>query len=219
MFRPSLVIFDCDGVLIDSEHLACIAETRVFRSYGLDMDEDFMASHCVGLSFKSCLKLIEDHFGWTAPADCADVIRAETEAVFERELAAMSGIADLLDRLALPRCAASSSSPERLRHSLGLVGLYDRLAPYIFSASMVENGKPAPDLFLHAAGKMGHLPENCVVIEDSIAGVTAGKAAGMTVIGFTGGSHVLPGLGARLKETGADAVLADMAEVAKILGV
>jgi HAD superfamily hydrolase (TIGR01509 family) len=218
MLRPSLVIFDCDGVLIDSEHLACIAETRVFRRYGLDMADDFIASHCIGLSFKSSLKLIEDHFHWQAPEDCVAAIHAETEAVFESELSPIAGIADLLDRLPLPRCVASSSSPERLKHSLGLVGLYERLAPHIFSATMVENGKPAPDLFLHAARRMGHPPRECVVIEDSVAGVTAGKAAGMTVIGFTGGSHVLPGLGARLKATGADAVVADMAEVARILG-
>lgn len=217
MIRPSLVIFDCDGVLIDSEHLACIAETRVFRRYGLDMAEDFIVSHCVGLSWASALALVERHFNWVAPADCAAAVIAETQRVFEAELKATAGIADLLDRLALPRCVASSSSPERLKHSLGLVGLYERLAPHIFSATMVENGKPAPDLFLHAARRMGHPPEECVVIEDSINGVSAGKAAGMNVIGFTGGSHVLPGLGARLKATGADAVVADMAEVAKIL--
>jgi HAD superfamily hydrolase (TIGR01509 family) len=218
MFRPSLVIFDCDGVLIDSEHLACIAETRVFRRYGLDMADDFIVSHCVGLSWTSALALVERHFNWVAPADCAAAVKAETQRVFEAELKATAGIADLLDRIALPHCVASSSSPERLKHSLGLVGLYERLVPHIFSATMVENGKPAPDLFLHAARRMGHPPGQCVVIEDSVAGVTAGKAAGMTVIGFTGGSHVLPGLGTRLKATGADAVVADMTEVAKMLG-
>jgi len=217
--KPTLVIFDCDGVLIDSEHLGCIAETRVFRRHGLDMADDFIVNHCIGLSFKSSMKLVEEHFNWPVSDACVADIIAETKHIFETELTAISGIADLLDNLKLPRCVASSSAPERLQHSLGLVGLYDRLAPHIFSATMVKNGKPAPDLFLHAARKMGHAPETCVVIEDSIAGVTAGKAAGMTVIGFTGGSHVLPGLGARLTETGADAVVSEMQEVARILGV
>ncbi|MBI2255316.1 MAG: HAD family hydrolase [Proteobacteria bacterium] len=215
---PNLVIFDCDGVLIDSEHLGCIAETRVFRRHGLDMADDFIVNHCIGLSFKSSMKLVEDHFNWTVTEACIADIVAETKHVFETELTAISGIADLLDALTLPRCVASSSAPERLQHSLGLVGLYDRLAPHIFSATMVENGKPAPDLFLYAARRMGHAPGSCVVIEDSIAGVTAAKAAGMHVIGFTGGSHVLPGLGARLRQTGADAVVGDMQEVARILG-
>lgn len=219
MLTPSLVIFDCDGVLIDSEHLGCIAETRVFRRHGLDMADDFIVNHCIGLSFKSSMKMVEDHFNWPVSDECIADILSETKHIFETELTATAGIADLLDRLTLPRCVASSSAPERLKHSLGLVGLYDRLAPHIFSATMVKNGKPAPDLFLHAAQKMGHAPETCVVIEDSFAGVTAAKAAGMTVIGFTGGSHVLPGLGARLVETGAMTAVDDMQEVARILGV
>ena len=130
-----------------------------------------------------------------------------------------SGCSDLLDRLTCRRCVASSSSPERLRHSLGLVGLYESLSPHIFSATMVKNGKPVPDLFLYAARKMTTEPKACVVIEDSIAGVTAAKAAGMPVIGFTGGSHVRPDLNARLLEAGAVTVVADMKEVASLLGV
>ena len=219
MFTPQLVIFDCDGVLIDSEHLACVAETRVFRRFGLAMADDFIVSHCIGLSWASSLKLIETHFNWTAPADCVAVVHAEIEAVFERELTAIAGISDLLDRLPTARCVASSSSPERLQHSLGLAGLYDRLAPHIFSATMVQHGKPAPDLFLHAAREMGVPPQDCVVIEDSIAGVTAAKAAGMPVIGFIGGSHTQPGLAARLYTAGASSVVGEMKEVASLLGV
>lgn len=219
MFKPKLVIFDCDGVLIDSEHLACVAETRVFRRFGLDMAEDFIVSHCIGLSWASSLKLIEQHFNWTAPADCILAVHEETRHIFETELKAIAGISDLLDRLACRRCVASSSSPERLRHSLGLVGLYESLAPHIFSATMVKHGKPAPDLFLHAAREMGTPPQDCVVIEDSIAGVTAAKAANIPVIGFTGGSHAQPGLDARLHAAGAAVVVADMQEVAGLLGV
>lgn len=219
MFKPQLVIFDCDGVLIDSEHLACVAETRVFRRFGLAMADDFIASHCIGLSWTSSLKLIESHFNWSAPADCAEAVHAETSLVFETELQAIAGISDLLDRLPYQRCVASSSSPERLEHSLSLAGLYDRLTPHIFSATMVEHGKPAPDLFLHAAREMGVQPQNCVVVEDSIAGVTAAKAAGMPVIGFIGGSHARPDLSARLHTAGASSVVGDMKEVAALLGV
>lgn len=151
--------------------------------------------------------------------NCADAVRAETRALFEAELQAIGGIADLLDRLLCRRCVASSSTPERLQHSLSLVGLYDRLAPHIFSATMVRNGKPAPDLFLHAAVEMGVPPSNCVVIEDSVPGVTAARAAGVPAIGFTGGSHARPDLARRLQDAGASAIAADMLEVAVLLGV
>lgn len=218
MFKPELVIFDCDGVLIDSEHLACVAETRVFRRFGLDMADDFIVNHCIGLSWASSLKLIEEHFHWTAPADCVLAVHEETHRIFETELKAIAGISDLLDQLTCRRCVASSSSPERLRHSLGLVGLYESLAPHIFSASMVKHGKPAPDLFLYAAAQMNVRPEACVVIEDSIAGVTAAKAAGIPVIGFTGGSHTGPHLDDRLRAAGAAAVVGDMTDVAGLIG-
>lgn len=219
MFAPSLVIFDCDGVLIDSEHLASIAETRVFRRYGLDMADDFIVNHCVGLNWASGLAVVERHFQWTAPPEIVAMAEEETQRVFETELKAITGIAELLDCLPMPRCVASSSAPDRLRRTLSLVGLHDRLAPHIFSAAMVANGKPAPDLFLYAAHEMGHEPGACLVIEDSVAGVTAAKAAGMQVIGFTGGSHALPDLGPRLTALGADAIAADMQKVAIILGV
>jgi HAD superfamily hydrolase (TIGR01509 family) len=219
IFRPELVIFDCDGVLIDSEHLACLAETRVFRRFGLDMPDDFILAHCIGLSWASSLKLVEEHFAWNAPADCSDAVHEETRAVFEAELKAIAGIGDLLDRLTCRRCVASSSSPDRLRHSLGLVGLYERLTPHIFSATMVPHGKPAPDLFLHAAQAMQVDPGRCVVIEYSVAGVTAARAARMPVIGFTAGSHVRPDLVPRLREAGASAVVSDMHDVAGLLGL
>jgi beta-phosphoglucomutase-like phosphatase (HAD superfamily) len=112
---------------------------------------------------------------------------------------------------------ASSSQPERLRHTLGVTGLWPHFEPYVFSATMVRNGKPAPDLFLYAAEKMGAVPRDCVVIEDSRAGVAAGRAAGMRVLGFTGASHCAPGHDARLREAGADAVFTDMRRLPELL--
>lgn len=122
----------------------------------------------------------------------------------------MPGIHALLDRISAPVCVASSSRPERLAHTLGLTGLHHRFAPNVFSASQVANGKPAPDLFLFAAARMGAAPARCFVVEDSVAGVQAGVAAGMTVLGFCGGGHCPPEHGRALRAAGARAVFAHM---------
>lgn len=119
-------------------------------------------------------------------------------------------VADAIGALELPVCVASSSSPESLRLSLGLVGLYERLALHIFSVTQVVRGKPAPDLFLFAAREMGVAPHRCVVVEDSLAGVKGAITAGMTVLGFTGASHCGPGHAAALAREGATVVFDDM---------
>jgi HAD superfamily hydrolase (TIGR01509 family) len=205
--RFDLIIFDCDGVLIESEILAIEAEARVFSRYGLAVDADFVFEHCTGLSWKSELAFMEDHFKVKLPDSLTAEASAEIEHLLLTELVAMAGIEAALDALRVPVCVASSSTPERLRLSLGKVGLYERLAPHIFSATMVKNGKPAPDLFLYAADAMKTAPDRCLVIEDSLHGVRAGKAAGMTVIGFTGGGHCRSGHDRRLLEAGADHLL------------
>jgi HAD superfamily hydrolase (TIGR01509 family) len=203
-----LVIFDCDGVLIESEILSIEAEARVFARHGLPVDADFVFEHCTGLSWKSELAFMEDHFRVKLPDSISAEAVTEIEHELTTKLVAMAGIERALDTLTVPVCVASSSTPERLRLSLGKVGLYPRLAPHIFSSTMVQNGKPAPDLFLYAAQMMKAAPERCVVIEDSLHGVRAGKAAGMTVIGFTGGGHVRNGHDRRLLEAGADRLVA-----------
>jgi len=129
---------------------------------------------------------------------------------FEADLEAIRGIHDVLDVVTQAVCVASSGSHQRMRVSLGSTGLYDRLAPNIFSASQVKNGKPAPDLFLFAANEMGVRPERCVVIEDSLAGIAGARAAGMTVFGFCGGSHCGDGHAETLRQAGADLTFADM---------
>jgi len=215
--RFDLVIFDCDGVLIESEVLAIAAEARVFSRYGLPVDADFVFEHCTGLSWKSELAFMEDHFKVKLPDAVTAEASAEIEHLLQTELVAMASIEAALDALSAPVCVASSSTPERLRLSLGKVGLYDRFAPHIFSSTMVKHGKPAPDLFLHAARSMKAAPARCVVIEDSVHGVRAGKAAGMTVIGFTGGGHCRSGHDRRLLEAGADRLLAHHDELATLL--
>lgn len=222
MPTPDLIVFDCDGVLIDSEHLSARAEARLFQRLGLAIDEAYVTANFVGLSWATQIGMIEARFDWRAPDNLLELARAEIRDLFESELKPIPGVTALLDRLeqrATPRCVASSSDPDRLRLTLGLTGLHDRLAPHIFSATMVKNGKPAPDLFLHAAREMGVAPESCVVIEDSVPGITAARAAGMRVIGFVGGSQATPDLGSRLGTAGAERIAAHMDEVAPLLGL
>lgn len=215
--RFDLVIFDCDGVLIESEILSIEAEARVFSRHGLPVDADFVFEHCTGLSWKSELAFMEDHFKVKLPESISAEAASEIEHELTTRLVAMAGIEAALDALPIPVCVASSSTPERLRLSLGKVGLYDRLAPHIFSSTMVKNGKPAPDLFLYAADAMKTAPDRCVVIEDSLHGVRAAKAAGMTVIGFTGGGHCRKGHDRRLLEAGADRLVTHHDELAAVL--
>ena len=121
-------------------------------------------------------------------------------------------------RSRLPICVASSGTPENIRHGLACAGLFDQLAPHIFSAMQVKRGKPAPDLFLFAAGQMKAKPERCVVIEDSVPGVTGARAAGMVVLGFHGGSHCVPGHAAMLRTAGAAVTFDDMRQLPGLIG-
>ena len=211
--RPDLLIFDCDGVLIDSEHLAVRADVACLAEDGIVVTEAEILSRYVGISVAGMVADLEQRFGRAVAGDFAARHHARLRTIFEAELRAMPGIEAVLDAWPGARCVASSSTPARLRHALGLVGLYDRFSPHVFSAVQVERGKPAPDLFLYAAARMGVEPKGCFVVEDSPAGVEAAVAAGMAVIGFAGGSHCAPGHAARLAECGAAQVIADMAQL------
>jgi HAD superfamily hydrolase (TIGR01509 family) len=208
-----LVIFDCDGVLIDSERLANMAEAECLRKAGFDVTFEEMIERYIGVSNAAVFADLEVRYGRAVPADYEQRASLEIAGAFERDLKEIPGIRDVLDSISCPVCIASGSSPERLRHSLSLVGLHDRFAPNIFSAHEVEHGKPAPDLFLHAAGRMGVAPANCLVIEDGSAGVRGAVAAGMPVVGFTGGSHCGDGHADMLRRVGADPVFGMMAQV------
>lgn len=217
--RPvtDLVIFDCDGVLIDSESIACRVDAECLTEIGFPTVADDVRSRYVGIGAAAMFADLEARHGRPLPADFSAMIHDRLERAFESELQAMAGIADVVDAIPCPVCVASSSSPARLRHSLTLVGLHDRFAPNIFSGTQVPNGKPAPDLFLFAAARMGVAPAHCLVVEDSLAGVQAAVAAGMRVVGFTAGDHCGAGHGARLLETGAFAVAVDSRELASLL--
>jgi HAD superfamily hydrolase (TIGR01509 family) len=187
--RFDLVIFDCDGVLVDSEFVSIGRAVEALHGLGWPITMDEALETFVGLSQKSANEIIEQKLGGPLPRNWGQILQAEIIQAFETELVAIPGIADCLDRLALPRCVASSSRPERIRRSLEITGLLPKLDPHLFSSTMVARGKPFPDLFLHAAATMGHAAERCVVIEDSPAGVKAAVAANMTPIGFAGGRH------------------------------
>jgi len=208
-----LVIFDCDGVLIDSELLTIGVEVALLAEAGIAITGDEVIERYVGTSMKSMIADLEARFGCSLGDDFAARHALRVNKVFERELQAMPGIVEVLSGLRGKICVASSSSLERLRHTLGIAGLYNRFHPHIFSATMVARGKPAPDLFLHAAERMRAAPSRCVVIEDSVPGVTAAVAAGMTAIGFVGGSHCREGHAARLGAGGAAMVIETMSEM------
>ncbi len=180
-----LVIFDCDGVLVDSEPIANALLARYVTDLGLPMTREESIDAFMGRSWAAGVELIEERIGRPVPDDFDERYHADLQAAFERELKAVRGIEAALDAIHEPRCVASSGTHERIRNSLRLTGLIDRFPDdTIFSAEDVEHGKPAPDLFLHAAASMGFEPGDCVVIEDSPAGVEAARAAGMTVLGY-----------------------------------
>jgi HAD superfamily hydrolase (TIGR01509 family) len=186
---PKLVIFDCDGVLVDSEPLSLDVLVRVLGNAGVDMDAEEATERFLGKSLKTMSDILHEEYGLAVDDHFLEEMRLDLYQRFRRELQPVAGIADALDELDIARCVASSSQMERIRLSLTITGLIDRLEPHLFSAPMVENGKPAPDLFLYAAEKMQTPPENCIVIEDSPAGIEAAQAAGMRVFAFAGASH------------------------------
>ncbi|KAB1088070.1 HAD family hydrolase [Neorhizobium galegae] len=194
-----LVIFDCDGVLVDSEPVSVRVLVDALRRKGVEMDAAEAYRRFLGRSLGTVTKTMREEFGIEADDTFLEDMRRDLYARFRAELQPMPGITEALDALNFRRCVASSSQPERIRLSLTLTGLIDKLEPNIFSAAMVKRGKPAPDLFLHAASEMGADPKDCIVIEDSPAGIEAGHSAGMSVFAFVGGSHAsVPGYRERI---------------------
>lgn len=215
---PSLVIFDCDGVLVDSEPLSLACLTAGLNRIGVAIDLDTVRDRFAGTSMVSIMGHIERDYGIPAPEGFVEAVKAETLAAFDRELKAMRGVAEAIRSLGLPVCVASSSDPVRLRHSLTLTGLLELFSGNVFSSAQVARGKPFPDLFLFAAERMGTPPAACLVIEDSVPGVTAAAAAGMRVIGFTGGGHWGHNPeGAGLLRAGAGSVFSDYSNLSKVI--
>ncbi|MBT9382888.1 HAD family hydrolase [Pseudooceanicola sp. CBS1P-1] len=185
-----LVIFDCDGVLIDSEVISARMLVAELALRGIAIDLPYVARHFLGRSYPVVMQQIRQDFGVTLTADFEADYRNRLIAAFESELRIMPGVRAAIEGLRVPYMLATSSSPRRLESSLRIVGLSDLFAGRCVTASEVAHGKPAPDLFLHAAAKAGADPARCLVIEDSLPGLRAGLAAGMTTWQFTGGSHL-----------------------------
>jgi HAD superfamily hydrolase (TIGR01509 family) len=185
-----LIIFDCDGVLIDSEIISARMLVSELAKLGVVIDLEYVARHFLGRSYPVVMEQIRREFGLELPLAFEEDYRARLLAAFKTELKIMPHVQEVIGQLAVPYCVATSSSPKRAEFSLTLVGLGQLAGPRLFTASEVARGKPAPDLFLHAAARLGVAPQRCLVIEDSLTGVRAALAAGMTVWRFTGGSHL-----------------------------
>jgi HAD superfamily hydrolase (TIGR01509 family) len=212
-----LVIFDCDGVLVDSEPIINRVHAALLGQFGFAFTPELLLARFCGTPDAEMLATIQHEAGRLIPADYEERIAVLLDQACTTELAAIPGIHQAISALNVRYCVASSGVPERIRHSLRVVGLLDRFEPDIFSATMVARGKPEPDLFLYAAQTMGVHPSCCLVVEDSIAGVKAAVAAGMVVIGFCGGSHCPPGHAAALREAGAAATLENIAGLAECM--
>lgn len=184
--RVELVIFDCDGVLVDSERLAVPVDVHVLAQLGWAMSEAEVIERFLGRSNEFMVAEIEAYLGKPLAEGWEDEFRHLYREAFA-ELAPVEGVVEALGNITTRTCVASSSTLESIRIKLDLTGLYERFAGRIFSASEVANGKPAPDLFLHAAERMGADPAACVVVEDSYYGVEAARAAGMLAFGYAGG--------------------------------
>jgi HAD superfamily hydrolase (TIGR01509 family) len=208
-----LIIFDCDGVLVDSELISCRAHSDVLTRHGYPITSDQVLKRFLGVSDREARQTIEREMGRKLPDDFEAQMKQAVLDRYASELVAIPYIGEAIAAIDLPKCVASSGTPEKIRHGLTCAGLFEALAPDIFSAVQVARGKPAPDLFLFAAEQMGAAPARCLVIEDSVPGVTGGCAAGMTVLGFHGGSHCRAGHADLLRAAGAAVTFDDMRQL------
>jgi HAD superfamily hydrolase (TIGR01509 family) len=213
-----LVIFDCDGVLVDSEVISCRAHAETLTDHGYPITPGEVLDRFLGMSDREARLSIEAELGRKLPDDFEDLLKRAALQRYAHELRPISHVDGAIDAIGLPKCVASSGTHEKIRHGLTCAGLFDRLAPHIFSATQVERGKPAPDLFLFAAERMRAAPGRCLVIEDSLHGIAGARAAGMTVLGFHGGSHCRPGCDATLRAAGAHGTFDDMRQLPGLLG-
>jgi HAD superfamily hydrolase (TIGR01509 family) len=187
-----LVIFDCDGVLIDSEIISARMLVQKLNTLGLPIEMGYVERHFLGRSYPVVMETIRRDFGLDLPKDFEDRYRERLLDAFRSDLKAVPGAGQVLRDIGCPFCVATSSSPRRAEISLDLVGFRGLIGDRLFTSTMVTNGKPAPDLFLYAARQLGADPARTLVIEDSLTGLRAGLAAGMTVWRFVGGSHLGP---------------------------
>ncbi|MEQ8331944.1 HAD family phosphatase [Nisaea sp.] len=218
----SAIIFDCDGVLVNSESIHLALELDHLAALGLTYDRTEYVHRVKGRSWPDFLSILSgDHeaaFGTPLPEHFSGELSGAVWQAFESRLAAMDGAAALLDSISYPLAVASSSGHQTLRKKLEMTALLDFFDPHVVSSDHVENAKPAPDIFLHAAERLGVAPDRCLVIEDSVNGVLGARAAGMVAWGYTGDAKGEASLPARLKEAGAADVFAHHDEIRQQLG-
>lgn len=207
------LIFDCDGVLVDTEPVGNAVLAALLTEHGLQTSLDECMRDYRGRSMTSCVALAEKRLGHALPPDFAERYYAGIRAGFERRLEPVTGVVQALDRIDLPSCVASSGPHHKMRLTLGRTGLWARFEGRIFSAGEVQRGKPAPDLFMHAARSMGFDARATAVVEDSVPGVQAGRAAGMRVLAYAGAADSDPDA---LAAAGGE-VFADMAQLPDLL--
>jgi len=220
---PELIIFDCDGVLVDSEPIAAKVLANYISNHGRATTMDECLELFTGLSLGSVEKIILEKWHMKLPVNFISELRALDRAAFEKDLKPLPGVGDtikLLKNNGIKVCVASSGSIEKITHSLSITNLLDLFDGNIFSAANVANGKPAPDLFLLSSNKMGVTANNTTVIEDSPAGIIAGKNASMQVFAFNGGGHAhAPAFMARINDARADKVFSSMNDLPSLLGL
>ncbi|MEM7068473.1 MAG: HAD-IA family hydrolase [Pseudomonadota bacterium] len=215
-----LIIFDFDGVIADSEYLANLVLAECVSELGVPTTLEESYQQYMGKRFEDVLTAVETTIGKPLPDTFPAEYQQRTLDQFRVDLKPVSGALEFLREFHdLPVCIASSSSPDRLRLCIEVLGIGNRFADNVYSASMVERGKPFPDIFLHAASEMGHLPKDCVVIEDSPSGVEAGIAAGMTVIGLTAASHIQPDHAEKLRASGAHYIASNYGKAADLMRI
>jgi HAD superfamily hydrolase (TIGR01509 family) len=212
------IIFDFDGVIADSEVLSNTVLAEVVTELGVPTSLEDSYRDYMGKRFVEVIAAIEKAIGGPLPPSFSEEFQARTLQRFRQALAPIAGAREFIAKFArVPRCIASSSSPDRLAVCLEVLGMAALFEGRVFSASNVARGKPHPDIFLHAAAQIGVDPSDCIVIEDSASGVIAGRSAGATVIGLLAAGHIRDGHAAALKEAGAHHVAADYVEVERIV--
>lgn len=208
----SLVIFDCDGVLVDSERLSVEVDRELLAELGWELATEDIVERFVGRSHEFFLEQVTRHLGRPLPPGWDEVSTPRYRQAFRESLQPVDGIVEALDGIVLPTCVASSGTHDKMQFTLGLTGLLPRFEGRMFSATEVNRGKPAPDLFLHAARSMRYEPHECVVVEDSVHGVVAAQSAGMSVVAYAGGVTGAD----RLLELGAE-VITDMRQLPSVI--
>jgi HAD superfamily hydrolase (TIGR01509 family) len=210
-----LTLFDCDGVLVDSEILASTVICDVLREVGYESTPEELSERFAGITTEGIFKLVGEEIGRPVPQSAIESTKHGIDEKLRHELKPIPGVQEMLDAIEGPRCICSNSRAYRLEISLKRTELWDRFRPYVFSAQEVgtKRGKPAPDIYLYGAEQFGVDPADGIVVEDSITGIAAGVAAGMRVIGFVGGSHTWPGHADMLTEAGAITVVRRLADI------